>query len=163
MPKRAKRKGFEELSPNKTAWELFQHLQEGDKVAITSRRITSDTMEYATALQQRGFTVRVLSNQSDVADFCFLLKAQKELVGMSRSTYILWAAILGNATKSRLYSIDSPNTRIALGLGDGGKSLVEFNWTHPNLHSRLFFEVYQSEEMEEEQRFPLKNVTITNR
>jgi hypothetical protein len=36
MPKVGKLKGFEELSPNKTVYELFAHLHPGDKVAITT-------------------------------------------------------------------------------------------------------------------------------
>ena len=37
MPKAYAKKGYQELSPYKIAYELFGNLQAGDKVAITGR------------------------------------------------------------------------------------------------------------------------------
>jgi hypothetical protein len=124
MPRKGKQKGFEELNPNQTALELFGHLKRGDGVAMTSRVNNQAAQAYVQAFQARGLSVRMVTNQTGVQDFCFLAKAQKELAGMARSTFLVWAAILGNATTNWLYSIDSQNTRKAL----GEEALVGHDW-----------------------------------
>jgi hypothetical protein len=82
MGKPWKRMGFEELSPQKIAHELFAHLQPGDKVAIATRRYTSNNQkpleDVIAALQARGLIVRVSKNGVGYQDFCFLKEAQKE-------------------------------------------------------------------------------------
>jgi hypothetical protein len=43
-------------------------------------------------LKNRSLHVRLVHHEENVHDFCFLKKAQKELVGMARSTFVNWAA-----------------------------------------------------------------------
>lgn len=140
MPKVGKRLGFEELSPNKTAFELFGHLNPGDKVAITTRFGGKDVEPYVSALQGRGLQVRVIEGQSGTQDFCFLMSAQKELVGSLKSTFVTWAAYLGDMKRANLYRVISPNTRT--------KSFSPFNWTHQRLKNRVFTSEYNSEEQD---------------
>ena len=66
------------------------HLSPGDRVAITTRFHTKDVQQYVTAMESRGLIVRVISGQSDIEDFCFLLHARKELIGNVVSTYVKW-------------------------------------------------------------------------
>jgi hypothetical protein len=146
MPEYFKEFGFEELSPNKTANELFRNLKAGDKIAITSRFISDPKVNaYVDALTSRGIQVRVIEGQTGVEDFCFLLSARKELVGFAESSYAAWAGYLGNANKVRLYSVDSPARR-----ADGSlfhhRVFYHFNWTNPKLQRRVFFELYGSED-----------------
>ena len=82
--------GFAELKPNRTAYELLGHLKRGDKVAITTRFHSPDVQQYVDAMTSRGLQVRVITGQKDVEDFCFLLSAQRELVGNVVSTYVKW-------------------------------------------------------------------------
>ena len=143
MPRRAKYLGFEELSPNKTADELFGHLGKGDKVAIISRFSTSPTIQlYVEALERRGIRARVITGQVGTEDFCFLMHAQREMVGTASSSYLQWAAYLGNPTKARAYSVDSPSRRRRNG---GETPFYSFNYTHPDLASRFSFELYKAE------------------
>jgi hypothetical protein len=100
MPNRGKLLGFEELSPNKTAYELFAHLRPGDKIAITTRFGGKHVEPYVSALNERGLNVRVVDGQSGTEDFCFLMSAQKELVGTSLSTFSRWAAYLGHMKRA---------------------------------------------------------------
>ena len=143
MPRRAKHLGFEELSPNKTANELFGHLGKGDKVAIISRFSTSPTLQqYLEALERRGIQARVITGQDGTEDFCFLMHAQRAMVGTAQSSYLQWAAFLGSPTKAVGYSVDSPSRRRR----HGGKTpFYHFNYTHPDLASRFSFELYKAE------------------
>jgi hypothetical protein len=140
LPRKWRSKGFEELSPNQTADELFQHLQPGEKVAIVSRYQTPNALAYVDALKKRGLEVRLVSQSMGVQDFCFLLNTRKELAGSSRSTFLLWSAFLGNATTNKLYSIDSPSTRKAL----GDELFLQYNWTHPQLQSRVRLRLFEA-------------------
>ncbi len=134
--------GYDELDPNRTAQELFGHLGVGDKLAITSRFATDPSVQpYVDALTQRGIRVRVITDQSGVEDFCFMLHAKKELVGMAESKFALWAGYLGNATKVRLYSIDSPGRRKSPFFSH--RVFIHYNWTHPSLKEKVYFELYQ--------------------
>ena len=104
----AQRKGFEELSPHDVAFQLLAHLQKGDKVALVSR---FPAPEHLQALQDRGLVVRTVI-QSGVQDFCFLLHAQKELIGTELSTFTSWAAFLNqHRAPTMLYIADSPGNR----------------------------------------------------
>jgi hypothetical protein len=131
--------GFEELSPEKTANELFGKLPVGSKVAITTRFNNENTQKYVKALEQRGLRVRVVSEQTSVQDFCFLKHAKKELVGMLSSTFFLWAAFLGDGNV-RAFSVTTPLHP---------KSKIEFEWSVPELKDRFSHEVYQSEVMDQ--------------
>jgi len=127
MPRRGRAPDFQELSPNRTASELFSHLQAGDKVAITSR-FPNSVGDYVTALKARGLVVRVIKEQPPLADFCFLLKAQKEIVGPAHSTFSTWAGMLGEAKKVRLYSVDP--------------SFISYNYTNKKLLSIVSHELF---------------------
>ncbi len=134
--------GFDELDPNRTAHELFGHLQPGDKVAITTRYGSDPSIQpYVDALTNRSLHVRVIQDQTGVQDFCFLLRAKKELVGVAESTYTLWAGYLGNASKVRLYSIDSASRRKSSFFSH--RVHVHYNWTNPTLQQKVYFELYQ--------------------
>jgi hypothetical protein len=150
MPRKGIHKGFEELSPAKTAQELFGHLHPGDKVAVVSRVYSNTTQEYATALEQQlGLQVRVIVGNRGVEDFCFLVQTQQELAGIARSTFLQWAVVLGTAQTAYLYSIDSPATRRSLG-GDPhlGQYSNDATWTNPVLRDKVQLVIFQSEEME---------------
>lgn len=140
MPGVGERKGFEELSPNKTANELMRHLNPGDKVAIISRFATR-VKPYVGALEKRGIVVRVVAGQSGVEDFCFLKSAQKELIGTLKSTYALWAAYLGNTKRAILYQVVSPYTRDKIVRSD-------YEWKHPNMKDRITYPIYKSEKQD---------------
>ena len=140
------------------AQDVFGHLPAGSKVVIVTlsgghfrvQRNASSEYPFVLALQERGLIVRVATPplttrkgddvSMDMHDFCFLLQAQKELVGMAKSTYLMWAAMLGQAQKVRLYSIDSVETRHQMG-EDG--AFYHYNWTHPELQRRIHFELYK--------------------
>ena len=137
--------GFEELSPHKVAHEVFAKLQSGDKVAITTRIANSVAQGYVDALKERGIHARLVTGQTGVQDFCFLLHAQKELVGHARSTYVGWAALLGTRAPARFYLVDN------FGIRQRHPNFQErftYNWTTPELQRRVRFELYRSEEVE---------------
>ena len=140
MPKKGVVLGFEEMGPNQTARDLFGHLKPGDKVAILSRfPQTPHEEQFIQALERQGLQVRYIQGQTGVQDFCFLMNAQKELVGPGMSTYFFWAAILGNATKVRSYWLDTPETRAR----NGGTYRVEYEWKNQELRDRFTFELHQ--------------------
>jgi hypothetical protein len=142
-----KQTGLEELSPHMVATEVFRKSNNATttstKIAIATRFLgRSRTDEYLETLQQHGFDTRLLSsNHSAMQDFCAMRNAP-ELVGMVRSTFVMWAALLGHGT-ARLYSVDSPATRRKYGVN---KIFRAFQWTHPELQRRIRFELYQTEE-----------------
>jgi len=148
------KRGFkEELSPNKTANELFGHLRPGDKVAITTRFNNSASQLYVDALKNRGLNVSLITGQTGTEDFCFLMNARKELVGSGMSKFFLWSALLGSARKIRAYSVDSPDRRehFALRLYNFDLSTPAYkNLTFENslLKGRFIHELYESEAME---------------
>jgi hypothetical protein len=100
-----KQSRFPELGPNQIAQEIFRHLNPGDKVAIISRFADKYVQLHVKALERRGLNVRVIEGNSGEQDFCFLLSAEKEILGSDKSTFFFWAAVLGNAQKVRLHSI----------------------------------------------------------
>jgi hypothetical protein len=134
---------FQESSPNQTASQLFGHLQPGEKVAITSRYLNDLTLDYVRALEQRGLQGRVISNnQTGLEDFCFLKRAQKEMVGSSMSTFARWAAILGNAQRVQLYVTDAPGMwmKKKRKFSKPISSILlddNFTWTNPKVLSRI--------------------------
>jgi hypothetical protein len=148
MPRRGYRMGFEELSANKTANELFGHLQAGDKVAITSRFTDSRSDPYVDALRARGIAARIIKDQNAEQDFCYLLSAQKEMVGTAKSTFAVWASYLGNATVTKLYSVKSPAITTRYG-GDGW--IIRYNFTNQLLSKKFEFPFYSSEAQDAEE------------
>ena len=149
--------GFDDVTPNQTAYVLFDHLQPGDRVAITTRMHGRSLLkQHVEALRQRGIQVRVVSTagrnrQSGMLDFCFLAHAQKEFIGNVRSTYAVWAALLGNARHVHLYTVDSPGLRRRFfnGIVDTPSDMAansetnwrhfHFPWSHPELKHRIHF------------------------
>ena len=149
--------GFDDVTPNQTAFVLFGHLQPGDRVAIAARQHKNSLLnQHVEALRQRGILVRVVSTsekrrESGVLDFCFLAHAQKEFIGNVRSTYAVWAALLGNARKVELYTVDSPGLRKRFFLGsdghrrglpdDRGSNMRHFSfpWSNLQLKRRIQF------------------------
>ena len=147
MPRRGARLGFEELSPNKTANELLKNKKKGDKIVFTNRFSREEVAPYLDAIEQRGLVGRAVEGQNSHQDFCFLMSAQEEMIGIAKSSFSLWAAFLGNATNVRLYSMRSPARREAL----GDDNLFEkYDFEHPALRDRFHFELYNSEAQDEE-------------
>jgi hypothetical protein len=88
---------FAELSPNQIVPFLAKELDTGGSVALISRFPDDDqTLSYQTTLLGAGYRARIIREQSGVQDFCFMLHCQQELVGLLTSTYVWWAAELGN-------------------------------------------------------------------
>jgi len=151
---RAYAMGFSELSPNKTAQELFasSHWQKGkdDHITVTSRIPNKYARAYVEAFQQQlGVPSELISNQSGIQDFCFLKETKKTLVGNARSTYVFWAGVLGKVRDCRLYHVDT------FGLRERHPQFWErftYPWTNPELKKRIHFELYQSEEIDRSQR-----------
>lgn len=120
MPRRkgARAGPYQEANPETVARILFRDLQSsnGDQVAIvgptTPGRFRNQPdgakkalEDHRVALEERGLPSRVVTGGSDMDEFCFLLRTQRELVGSETSTFVYWAAILGQAQHVRLYSI----------------------------------------------------------
>lgn len=130
-----------ELHPTQTANQLFGHLHAGDQVAITTRTINDDTQQYRTALEQKGLSVRIITNQTGVQDFCFLSKTKNHLVGTTRSTFVFWAGLLGNASSVTLYSLDY--TKIPPHFGS--RDLKRHTWKNTKLQDRVKFLTFSPE------------------
>ena len=152
--------GFEELSPHHIATLLLSKVKAGSKIAITSRYANSSPHmdPYVQALESQGFVVRLIQNQNGVQDFCFLMKTQNILIGTARSTYVDWAGVLGNASKVRLYSVDSLATRARLPENANPqppqplKRISKFQQPHHNftteeLKSKFQYEFYPAEDV----------------
>lgn len=131
-------RGFEELDPHRVATELMGHLKAGQKVAITTRFDTSAVQEYVRAMEQRRLQVRVISGQTGVQDFCFLLRTKQELMGVAKSTYARWAAYLGDAERVQLYALDNAGSQEFI------QSTMRYPWTNPELKRRLRFPIFAS-------------------
>ena len=140
MPMSANRYGFQEVSPNKTVNELLQNHRPGDKVAVLSR-FAPFGQRYVDQMVSAGLDARLVETRNGELSFCFLMSARKELIGCSQSTFAVWASYLGNASKSRLYSIRTPE-RISM-LGD--RVYAKYNFTNPSLRKKFSFELYNSE------------------
>jgi hypothetical protein len=132
-------RGLEDVSPQQTASVLFGHLKAGDKIAITAREHNERLQAHVDALEARGLQVRVISGQGGIQDFCFLAKAEKELVGNFQSTFAFWAAMLGTARRARLYTLDSPRLRNRY--GPTVEERFQYNWTHPELKGRVQLDI----------------------
>ena len=140
MPRVAMRMGFEEISPNKTVNELLQNHRPGDKVAVLSR-FAPFGQRYVDQMVSAGLDARLVETRNGELSFCFLMSARKELIGCSQSTFAVWASYLGNASKSRIYSLRSPERIRAT----GDACFVRYNFTNPRLSQTFSFELYNSE------------------
>eukprot|EP00980_Cylindrotheca_fusiformis_P002315 scaffold535_cov65-Cylindrotheca_fusiformis.AAC.17 len=138
MPDAAIRKGFEELDPNMTARYLFANYTSGEKVAIVSR-FEHNTEKYKRALKDiKGIKARYIDGQTGDQDFCFLLKAKKELIGVKDSTFALVAGYLGDAKRVRLYSFDTPERRAV------DRHFFAYSFENKKLRDRMIFENYNT-------------------
>jgi len=109
MPRVGRRPQFTQLDPNRTAYELLQHLRPGDNVALLSR-YPSTLKIYKDVMEERGFQVRIIEGQTGEEDFCFLMKTKKELIGQYASTFVKWAGVLSTTVrKVTLYKFDAFN------------------------------------------------------
>ena len=77
-----------------------------------------------------------------VKDFCFLTRTQKELVGNHASTFLIWAGLLTNASTVRIYGVQHPRRYPEMIYGI-------YNWTHPQLTSKLRYEFFPPNQVEE--------------
>eukprot|EP00590_Aulacoseira_subarctica_P003013 CAMPEP_0172419064 /NCGR_PEP_ID=MMETSP1064-20121228/5511_1 /TAXON_ID=202472 /ORGANISM="Aulacoseira subarctica , Strain CCAP 1002/5" /LENGTH=396 /DNA_ID=CAMNT_0013158335 /DNA_START=154 /DNA_END=1344 /DNA_ORIENTATION=+ len=103
--------GFRDLNVNQAANELLRHLNKGEKVAMISRFEEKDLKNYKVVLQERGLTVRFISNQTGPEDFCFLKSARKEVVGDFYSTFFRVAVLLSDTVKNVTFYINKPKKR----------------------------------------------------
>jgi hypothetical protein len=132
-------RGFEELDPHRVATMLMGHLKAGERVAMTTRFANEPLVEeYIAELQQRGLQVRLVVNQTGVQDFCFLLRAKQELIGVAKSTYARWAAYLGDAEKVQLYAVDNRGSQEFI------QQTMNYPWKHPDIQRRIQWPVYPS-------------------
>jgi hypothetical protein len=133
-------KGYQELDPNSTAELLFAKMRPGEKIAIVSR-FADKVQPYVVALESRGLSVRVIRNQTSVQDFCFLQSTKRELVGAKMSTFVTWAAVLGDAEQALLYAVNSSWTK------KRGKHLFDHHTSsRKELRDRLVFQTYRGRE-----------------
>jgi hypothetical protein len=116
------------------------HLEAGEKVAITTRFHSPEVLEYKKAMERRGLIVRVIAGLKDMEDFCFLYKAKRGLAGNVISTFFKWAALLGQAERVQMYILDSKGLRRRFTRrGQTVWNVFAYNWTNPNLKSRLLY------------------------
>lgn len=164
---RAFEKGYAELSPSKVANELFETnpLQDACSsyhVYITTRFFNRISRQYVEALQKQQTddsssttnitndcdskptrTASMVKDQTGVQDFCFMKRAQTELVGSARSTFVLWAALLSTSMqRARLYHVDNRGLRERY---PNFWRLYAYNFTHPELQDKIVFQLYESE------------------
>ena len=132
------------MSPQKVATELFGPKHTSlKKVAIATRWWQDDNLQaYINAFQDHGFEVRSMQGHTAMEDFCTMLHAT-EVVGTVRSTFAVWAGLLGDGT-ARLYSVESPET-VAKAAQNGRPYFRRYNWTHPDLQRQVKFELFRSE------------------
>jgi hypothetical protein len=161
MPRRGVVLGFEELSPQplvRALSEYYPHTESTSrikKIALLSRFASRhDVMDpCVTALQNDGWTVRVMVNQSAMQDFCFLQRTSLHLMGPARSTFFKWAALLSggqdNDTVRRrrrtvtAYSMDTPARRAAAAKSQ--EPLLEsILFTNPVLQREWEFRLYNN-------------------
>lgn len=150
MSRKFKKKGFEELSPNKTVDELLGATANRDEPFTVLSRYDKTAAPYVEALQSNGWKhARFLETENGEHSFCYLIRAQKEMIGYSMSSYSSWGAMLGNASKARLYSLRSPE-RIVI-FGKEGY-FFKYNYSTPELKEKMSFESYNSEEQDLEEQ-----------
>jgi hypothetical protein len=144
--------GFEELSINKTRNELLAVNQSssGGKLAVIGR-FPEQTRQYAEALSNLAGgvfnnSIRRVETASGEQSFCFLLRTKHTLIGCSMSSFVKWAAHLGNATTARIYSINSPGRTARFGRGS---VFTQYEYTNPALKNRFSWELYNSEEQDD--------------
>mmetsp|Transcript_26495 Transcript_26495/g.37616 ORF Transcript_26495/g.37616 Transcript_26495/m.37616 type:complete len:159 (+) Transcript_26495:53-529(+) len=140
--------GFEDLSPQQLADDAFGHLREGDNISFTMRGNNIESVQpYIDVFEKRKIRVRVVKNQNDLQDFCYLMSAEKEYLAYTVSTFGVWAGWLGNASKVRLYTIQS--SKRVKRWGDNWN--LTFDLSNPVVRDRIHFEVYKTAEFIEQE------------
>jgi len=131
MPRVGHRLKTYELGPNQTAYELLGHLKPGDKVALLSR-FQHTLGPFKEALEGRGIKARIISGQTGPQDFCFIMKATKEIAGSAWSSYVSWASILSSTVKRSILYCNTFH-----------KQFCSHEWQHPKLKSRFLHPIYE--------------------
>ena len=127
---------YAEVTPSSLANFVFRDYLPGTRVAILSR-FEHGLQPYIDALESKNFSVRSITNQTGVEDFCFLMKAKKELVGFHWTTFFRWASFLSDVANVRFYRLDqsmnrshslSPARRVWTRKQGGRSFVVEEYW-----------------------------------
>lgn len=139
MPRRGKQKGYEEVTAQFVT-DLFRDLilSNSSSPILIVTPFAPDAKPFVDVLQNQGLVVHVLANSTPLQDFCMLLSATNSIVGLARSTFFLWAGLLGSTPQIRAYSVDSEWKRQS-----NSPVWDYFNWTHPELKERFSFELYR--------------------
>jgi hypothetical protein len=184
MPRKGIQMGYEELSPSdlvhqalsSSSSSLFNNNTDDNnhnqtnttkKIALVSR-YPDQLDDYVEMLQGAGWTVRVISNQTTMQDFCFLRHTQYRLIGSVRSTFFWWAAVLSSydndndaATRTSTtsstppvhnklqvwaYSMDSPAKR-AWALSHNTSVWETYPFTNPAMTAKFHFPLYTATTM----------------
>lgn len=140
MPRRGKQKGYEEMSAQ-FATDLFRddNIIRNNKSSpiLIVTPFAPDVKPFVDVWQNQGLVVHVLARSTPLQDFCMLRSATESIVGLARSTFFLWAGLLGSTPRVRAYSIDSEWKRQS-----NSPVWDHFNWTHPELKERFSFELF---------------------
>lgn len=116
MPRKGRNKGYQELSPTGLAQYLLRQAKNGTRVGILTRFPDGPSLHnYTIELERVGFQVNVITsttNASSTLDFGRLVRTKKDtlLVGFQRSTFFVWAALLGLSERVLVYSIAGTTT-----------------------------------------------------
>ncbi len=146
VPKIAKKRGYEEVSPNKTVTEILWNHQRGDKIAVLSR-FASFGQPYVDRMLSEGLDARLVETSNGEQSFCFLMSGQNEIIGAMKSTFMRWASYLGNASKARIYTLRSPHIKANAALMPLQPSS---NFTNPALSGKTFlWESYNSDDQDQ--------------
>mmetsp|Transcript_12310 Transcript_12310/g.18055 ORF Transcript_12310/g.18055 Transcript_12310/m.18055 type:complete len:387 (+) Transcript_12310:96-1256(+) len=152
MPKQGKRLHYQELSPTQLATQISSLYNEknndefkNQSVAVVGR-FDDFVQPYVDALRQEGFTKARLvpsSLMDGEETFCFLQENPSETMGVSISTFALWAAYLGKARTARLYSIHTEKTKGMQNIhGKDWQPLYSYNFTKQRLKEKIKWEFY---------------------
>lgn len=137
MPRRGKQKGYEEIGPQFVNDLFHEIIMNTSSPLLIVTPFAPDVKPYVDVLQNQGLVVHVLAKSTPLQDFCMLQSATESIVGLARSTFFLWAGLLGTTPKIRAYSVDSEWKRQS-----NSPVWDHYNWTHPELKERFFFELY---------------------
>lgn len=137
MPRRGKQKGYEEIGAQFVIDLLYDNSTTVSSPLLIVTPFAPDVKPYVNALQNQGLEVHVLAKSTPLQDFCMLQSATATIVGLARSTFFLWAGLLGSTPRIRAYSIDSEWKRQS-----NSPVWDYYNWSHPKLKERFFFELY---------------------
>jgi len=148
MPRRAKQKAFDELPPNQTVLQLFEkphsaknysneNAGTSEKIVMTTRVHNEEARSYIEAFQRFGWNARIEDHRTGTQAFCFLRQTKQDLVGFVRSTFLVWAALLGNASQVRFYSMNTTESQSVLGMNSA--EVIGYKWKRPELRNRFRF------------------------